>query len=65
MNVKFDLLIIFWDGSKKIVKDVSGYGISSYSKEVFYYEKNGHRNFLPVDKINFIGKKSDYLNQED
>lgn len=59
MDEKFDLLIIFWDGTRKIVKDVIGYGTYD-AAELFYYEKNCFRSYIPIDKVNFIGRLSDW-----
>ena len=55
----FDLLIIFWDGTKKIVKNVEWYGIYG-AADLFYYSKHGNRSYLPIDKVSFIGKLSDW-----
>ena len=55
----FDLLIIFHDGLTKIVRGVSGYGISD-SAECFYYQKNGYRSFVPVNQVRFFGRLFDY-----
>lgn len=59
MSARFDLLIIFWDGTRKIVKDVDGYGTYD-AAELFYYEKNGFRSYMPIDKVTFIGRLSDW-----
>lgn len=60
MSNTFDLLIIFWDGSRRIVSAVTNYGISNINNEIFWYEKNRSRNYLPVDKVNFIGRLSNW-----
>lgn len=56
---RFDLLIIYWDGREKVIKNVECYKYDEGS-ELFAYEKNGYRAFLPKDMIRFIGRKSDY-----
>lgn len=58
-STKFDLLIIFRDTSRKIIKNVSSYGC--YDGNLFYYTKNGYSSFMPVDAITFIGRNFDYL----
>lgn len=63
-NETFDLLIIYWDGSSHVVKDVDNYGNLANNNELFYYIKNDFRSFIPVDKVNFIGRYSDYNNTE-
>ena len=59
MSKTFELLIIFWDGTKKVVKDVSVYGTYD-AAELFYYEKNELRSYMPIDKVTFIGRLSDW-----
>ena len=55
----FDLLIIFHDGIRKIIRRASGYGISD-SAEYFYYIKNGYRSFVPLNQVRFFGRLFDY-----
>lgn len=55
----FDLLIIFWDGTKKIVKNVEQYGTYDPA-DLFYYLKCGHKSYLPIDKVSFIGRLCDW-----
>ena len=57
--VTFDLLIIYHDELRKIIRGVSGYGISD-SAECFYYQKNGYRSFVPVSQVRFFGRLFDY-----
>ena len=60
MNFKsFDLLIIYYNGDKKIIKHVNYYGISD-SSGYFYYEKNGFRSYIPVNRVMFFGRLFDY-----
>lgn len=60
MNNTFDLLIIFWDGTRHIVSAVTNYGLSDTNTEIFWYEKNRSISYLPVDKVNFIGRLSNW-----
>lgn len=55
----FDLLIIYNNGDKKIVKRVNNYGVSDSSR-CFYYEKNGYHLFVPVSQVQFFGRLFDY-----
>lgn len=57
----YDLLIIYKDGKEKIVKNVSNY---TYTVEgnVFRYEKNGYRSFIPANAVRFLGRAFDYNN---
>lgn len=55
----FDLLIIYHNGDKKIIKRVNDYGVSD-STGCFYYEKNGFRSFVPVNRVRFFGRLFDY-----
>lgn len=60
MNYKiFDLLIIYRDGSEKVVKNVFDFGVSE-KWDCFYYEKNNHRGFIPFDAVRFFGREFDY-----
>lgn len=60
MNFKsFDLLIIYNNRDEKIIKHVNDYGVSD-SAGRFYYEKNGFRSFIPVNRVLFFGKLFDY-----
>lgn len=58
--VTFDLLIIYHDELRKIIRSVSNYGITLDNPGCFYYEKNGYRSFVPVDKVRFFGRLFDY-----
>lgn len=55
----YDLLIIYNDKTKHIVKHVSNYSIID---DCFTYEKNGYRSFVPKDKVIFFGRRFDYDN---
>lgn len=58
-SICFDLLIIYNNGDKKIVKRVNNYGVSDSSR-CFYYEKNGYHSFVPVSQVQFFGRLFDY-----
>ena len=55
----FDLLIIYNNRDEKIIKRVNDYGVSD-SARCFYYEKNGFRSFIPVNRVMFFGRLFDY-----
>ena len=55
----YNLLIIFTDGTDKIIESVSNYGASEDGTR-FYYEKNGYRSFLTSHSIRFVGREFDY-----
>lgn len=58
----FDLLIIYHNGNEKIIKHVNDYGVSD-SDGCFYYEKNGFRSFIPVNRVLFFGRLFDYVEE--
>ena len=51
-----ELLIIFTNGEKKVVTDVSTF---KYNNDLgmFIFEKNNYRSFLPKENIKFFGRK--------
>ena len=55
----FDLLIIYNNRDEKIIKRVNNYGVSD-SAVCFYYEKNGFRSFIQVNRVMFFGRLFDY-----
>ena len=55
----FDLLIIYHNGDKKIIKRVNDYGVSDLTG-CFYYEKNGFCSFIPVNRVRVFGRLFDY-----
>ena len=61
-EVVFNLLIIYSDGTEKIVNDVTDY---SFDIEIhcFVYKKNGYRSFVPVGAVRFFGREFDYNNK--
>jgi hypothetical protein len=56
-DVVYDLLIIFTDGQSKTISGVSNYHCMD---EVFFFEKNGYRSFLPKENIKYFGRKYDW-----
>lgn len=57
----YDLLIIYNDGTEKVVKNINHYEFSEKSN-CFCYEKNGYRSFVPVGALRFLGREFDYKN---
>lgn len=55
----FDLLILFNDGTFKIVEEVSAYGFM-FEGSIFWFDKNGYRSFLPKENINYFGREFDW-----
>lgn len=55
----YDLLIIYADGTQKIVKGVSGYKVNQETG-CFVYTKNDYNAFLPIESVRFMGKWLDY-----
>lgn len=61
----YDLLIIYRDGHRHVVKDVTNYKIlSNAAVDCAMYEKNGCKSFVPLDAISFMGRRIDYENVE-
>ena len=61
--VVFDLLIIYTDGTSHVVSDVSNYQINS-KDGYFSFTKNGYNSFLPIQNVNFFGRRFDYENDK-
>ena len=61
----FDLLVKYKNGKgdtiDKIISSVSGYGLSKETN-LFYFEKNGYKGFLPKDNIIYFGREFDWNN---
>ena len=51
----FDLLIIYTDGTNKVVKNVEEYGFKLESS-LFYFIKNNFQGFIPKEEVRFIGR---------
>ena len=51
---KYDLLIIFTDGSMLPVKGVSDYSYS-HNIKMFSFNKNGINSFIPRKKVKYFG----------
>lgn len=59
MACTMQLLIIFSDGFEKIVSGVELYGHQGDS-DVFWFEKNGRRSFVPISQVRYFGSAFDY-----
>lgn len=59
MKEDFCLLIIYSDGSTKIVENVENYGFK-HESGLFYFTKNDFNGFIPREHVKFIGKLFDY-----
>lgn len=61
----FDLLIKYKDGNgnviDKIVSAVDDYCFSS-ELNMFYFEKNKYKSFMPCDNIIYFGREFDWNN---
>lgn len=55
----YDLLIIFVDGSRKVVKDVSEYGFLS-DRTIAYFIKGEYKRLIPTTQLRFIGRLEDW-----
>lgn len=53
----YDIIIIFWDGTRKEIEKVTNYG-SLTDHGVFYVDKDNSRSFILKDAVRFIGLKS-------
>lgn len=62
MAAVYDLLIVWNDGERKVIKGVKEYKHSLDSK-MFYFDKNGFLGFVPVDKVRYFGRRFDYDNE--
>lgn len=45
------LLIIFADGHEKIISGVERYGHYRENINIFWFEKNGRKSFVPVSQV--------------
>ncbi len=61
MRRAYDLMIIYNDGTEKVVKNITYHEFSERSNS-FYYEKNGYHSFVPAQAVRFFGREFDYLN---
>ena len=59
MKEDFCLLIIYSDGSTKIVENVENYGFE-HESGLFYFTKNDFKGFIPREHVKFICKLFDY-----
>ena len=62
-DLTFELLILYNNNEceRHQVKNVYGYGYISEG-DLFWFEKNGHRSFVPRNNVKFFGRKFDYDN---
>lgn len=60
----YDLLMIstMISSREKIIRDVTDYGIQP-ERGYFWFNKNGHRSFVPISGIVYFGNKADYKNE--
>ena len=54
------LLIIFADGHEKIISGVERYGHYRENINIFWFEKNGRKSFVPVPQVLNFGIAVDY-----
>lgn len=57
-----DLLIITHGNRERRIKDVNDYGIKP-TDGYFWFEKNGHRSFVPKAGIVYFGNYHDFKNE--
>lgn len=58
MDERFDLLIVFVDGSCRRIDGVQDYGFNS--NELFQFTKNGYRGFIPKEQVRYFGRADLY-----
>ena len=61
-NCVYDVLIIFRDGTEKVVESVKDYDVVEEAK-CFAFTKNNYRGFVPMDEVRFFGRRFDYENE--
>ena len=57
------LLIIFADGHEKIISGVERYGHYRENINVFWFEKNGRKSFVPISQVRYFGSAFDYADE--
>ena len=57
-NEAFDLVVVYDNTSYTIVPNVEMYGYNDKGT-IFWYEKENHRSFMPVNSIVYFGRLSD------
>ena len=57
------LLIIFADGHEKIISGVERYGHYRETINIFWFEKNGRKSFVPVPQVRYFGSAFDYADE--
>jgi hypothetical protein len=57
-----DILIVFAGLIQKTIVNVSGYGVN-FEGRYFWFDKNGHKGFIPIEGVMFFGRKFDYMEE--
>lgn len=57
-NKTFLLRIAYRNGNVDLISEVNSYGILQ-NKDVFYFEKDGLRTFIPIDVVMYFGRAKD------
>lgn len=56
----FGLLIVWNDGTDKVVDNVTDYSFNTQG-QIFWYAKDGHKMFVPAHAVRFFGKWAGYV----
>lgn len=56
----YNVLIIFNNGVSKVVTGVQKHGVLSPEFNMFFFEKNDYRGFVPVDNVKYFGREFDW-----
>lgn len=59
----YDLLIVFKDGTEKIIPEVSSHGFED-EVDTFFYHKKGSPSFLAMGNVQYFGKKENWVTGE-
>ena len=54
-----DILIAFSNGEKRLINNVSDYGIVN-DRDIFYFTKNSRRCFIPIRNVFYFGLVEGY-----
>lgn len=57
--VSYDILIVFKEGSQKII---SGVEEAKTEDDLFMFKKNGYWGFLPKENVRYFGRRFDWEN---
>ena len=55
----YNILILFNDGTAKIIKDVTKYEYL-LDQNMFTFTKNGYKSFVPVTNVSYFGREFDW-----